>query len=256
VTAEQPVTADTTVLILAGTAEGRELAGRLTDRGLRVISALAGRTPEQLPRPGDLRIGGFGGAGAMTAWLGQHRVAAVVDATHPFAQSISTQATEACAQSGTPLIRLQRPPYAAVPGDDWHYTSSASAAAALLPPLGRRAFLTTGQHGLAAFAAVGQVWFLIRCRTPPDGPLPAAREVLVDPGPYRADNELGLMKRHRIDVLVTKDSGGELTAGKLVAARSLGIPVVLISRPPPAGPACPSLAAAEACLLALLDSVR
>ena len=99
-----------TVLILAGTAEGRELAGRLTARGLRVISALAGRTPEIVPRPGDLRTGGFGGASELAAWLQQHRVTAVVDATHPFAQAISARAAVACAQTGTPLISLQRPP--------------------------------------------------------------------------------------------------------------------------------------------------
>jgi precorrin-6A/cobalt-precorrin-6A reductase len=245
-----------TVLILAGTAEGRELAARLTARGgLRVISALAGRTPEFVPRPGGMRIGGFGGASEMAAWLQQHRVAAVVDATHPFAQVISAHAAEACAISGTPLISLQRPPYAAAPGDDWHYVSSVPGAAALLPSLGRRAFLTTGHKGLAAFAAVDQVWFLIRCLTPPAGPLPAARELIIAPGPYDPGAELGLMERHRIDVLVTKDSGGALTTGKLTAARAIGIPVVMISRPPPDGPACPSPAAAEARLLALLDSV-
>ena len=168
------------VLILAGTAEGRQLASRLAGRpGLRVTSALAGRTPRHAPRPGDVRVGGFGGADELRAWLRLHRVAAVIDATHPFAQTISAHAAMACAESGTPLISLLRPPYAAVPGDDWHRVGSVRAAAELLPSLGRRAFLTTGQQGLAAFAVLDQLWFLIRCITPGR---PAAGRPAADPG--------------------------------------------------------------------------
>jgi precorrin-6A/cobalt-precorrin-6A reductase len=242
------------VLILAGTAEGRQLASRLAGwPGLRVTSALAGRTPQHAPRPGEVRVGGFGGADELRAWLRRHRVAAVVDATHPFAQTISAHAAMACAESGTPLISLLRPPYAAGPGDDWHRVGSVRAAAELLPSLGRRVFLTTGQQGLAAFAALDQLWFLIRCITPPAGPLPAARQLILDPGPYAADAERALIRRHRIGVLVTRDSGGDLTTGKLIAARDAGIPVVMVSRPAPAGPTCPSVAAAEDWLLAQLD---
>lgn len=234
------------VLILAGTGEGRQLASRLAAwPGLRVTSALAGRTPQHAARPGDVRVGGFGGAAGLAAWLRLHRVAAVVDATHPFAQTISAHAAVACAESGTPLITLLRPPYAAGPGDDWHQVSSMRAAAELLPSLGQRVFLTTGQQGLAAFAALDQMWFLIRCITAPAGPLPAARQLILDPGPYAADTERALMERHRIGALVTRDSGGALTAGKLLAARDAGIPVVMVGRPSPAGPTCQSAAAAE-----------
>jgi precorrin-6A/cobalt-precorrin-6A reductase len=219
----------TTVLILGGTAEARELAGRLTARpDLRVISSLAGRTDEPVPPPGEVRTGGFGGAGGLAGWLRAEQVTAVVDATHPFAAAISAHAALACASSRTPLLRLLRPPWTAGPGDDWREAGSLEAAAELLPSAGRRAFLTIGRQGLHVFAPLDQTWFLIRCATPPAGPLPAARHVIV----ARPGNERAIMTEHRIDVLVTKNSGGALTAGKLTAANQLGLPVVMIRRPP------------------------
>jgi precorrin-6A/cobalt-precorrin-6A reductase len=221
-----------TVLILGGTAEARELAGRLAGlAGVRAVSSLAGRVSAPVLPAGEVRVGGFGGADGLAAWLRDQHAAAVVDATHPFAEVISANAAAACAQTGTPLLSLVRPPWTAGPGDAWHDVGSAQAAARTLASLGRRAFLTTGRQGLAAFAAVDQVWFLIRCVDPPAGPLPPARQVILARGPYHASAESALMQRHGIDVLVTKNSGGELTAGKLTAARELGIPVVMICRP-------------------------
>lgn len=237
------------VLILGGTTEARELAGRLVRLpGLRVLSSLAGQTPGRVPLPGEVRTGGFGGTAGLATWLRHHQVAAVIDATHPFAQAISGHAAAACAAAGTPLLTLGRPPHAAGPGDDWHEVSSLQAAAELLPALGRRAFLSTGRRGLAVFSALDQMWFLIRCAGPPAGPLPAARQVILARGPYRADREHLLMRQHLIDVLVTKNSGGAQAAGKLTAARHLGIPVIMISRPS-AVPDYQSPAAAERWLL-------
>jgi precorrin-6A/cobalt-precorrin-6A reductase len=140
-------------------------------------------------------------------------------------------AATACTQTGTPLLSLVRPPWTAGPADAWHEVGSQQAAAQALASLGRRVFLTTGRQGLDAFAAVGQLWFLIRCVDPPAGPLPPSRHVILARGPYHREAERALMTRHRIDVLVTKNSGGELTAGKLAAARELAIPVVMIRRP-------------------------
>jgi precorrin-6A/cobalt-precorrin-6A reductase len=241
----------TTVLILGGTAEARELASRLAARpDLRVISSLAGRTADPALPAGEVRIGGFNGADGLAGWLRAEQVAAVIDATHPFAQTISAHAALACARSRLPLLRLLRPPWTARPGDDWREVSSLRAAAELLPSAGRRAFLTTGKQGLAAFAAMDQMWFLIRCASPPAGPLPAARHVIVTREPGDAGVERALMTQYRIDVLVTKNSGGPLTAGKLQAARELGLPVVMIRRPlPPDGPACSSPGDAASWLL-------
>jgi precorrin-6A/cobalt-precorrin-6A reductase len=238
----------TTVLVLGGTSEARALAGELAGRpGLRVISSLAGRVSNPSLPAGEVRVGGFGGAAGLAAYARAEGIGAVVDATHPFAETISAHAAQACAQAALPLLRLARPAWTPRDGDDWHDAGSLGKAAAMLPGLGMRVFLTTGRQGLAAFAALDRLWFLIRCVDPPDGPMPASREVLLARGPYERAAEHALMQRHRIDVLVTKNSGGPLTAGKLDAARDLGIPVVVVGRP---------AAAAAGAVTAVSDAVR
>ena len=242
------------VLILGGTSEARDLASRLDARpGLRVVSSLAGRVRDPALPAGEVRIGGFGGVDGLVAWLTDQHISAVIDATHPFAEGISANAALACGQTGTPLLRVVRPPWLPGKGDTWHEARSLPDAASLLPGLGRRVFLTTGRQGLAAFAPLRQSWFLIRCVDPPAEPMPPQRQVILARGPYHDATERALMSQHQIDVLVTKNSGGELTAGKLAAARDLGIAVVMVSRPElAAAPGCPSVADAENWLLRLL----
>jgi precorrin-6A/cobalt-precorrin-6A reductase len=239
------------VLILGGTSEARSLASRLAGRpGLRVVSSLAGRVRDPALPAGEVRIGGFGGAGGLAAWLTQEHVTAVIDATHPFAEAISASAAAASDRTGVPLLRVVRPPWEPGDGDNWHEVCSLADAASMLAGLGRRVFLTTGRQGLAAFAQLRQIWFLIRCVDPPDGPMPPQCQVILARGPYDAEAERDLMRQHHIDVLVTKNSGGELTAGKLAAARDLGIPVVMVSRPElAAAPGCSGAADAESWLL-------
>ena len=222
------------LLILGGTGEARELAAALADDpSLTVTSSLAGRvTGSRLP-PGQVRIGGFGGARALADWLREQRIDAVVDATHPFAATISRHAAEAAAATAVPLLALRRPGWAAVPGDRWHQVDSLDEAAALLPALGRRVFLTTGRQGLTAFAGLSRLCFLVRSVEPPEPPLPARTRVLLDRGPFTLEGERALLRGHRIEVLVTKDSGGPATAAKLTAAREAGLPVVIVRRPPP-----------------------
>lgn len=243
-----------TVLILGGTAEARDLAARLAARPeLSVVSSLAGRVRDPVLPAGEVRTGGFGGAAGLARWLAAHEAAAVIDATHPFAAGISANAAMACADARTPLISLVRPPWTPGEQDDWRPAVSLPDAAAQLPSLGRRAFLTTGRQGLASFAVPDWMWFLVRCVDPPSGPLPPGHEVILARGPYDAAAEHELMRRHRIDVLVTKNSGGDLTAGKLEAARRLRIPVLMVRRPPlPEVPRCESAGEAECWLLSLL----
>ncbi|KAA0922381.1 cobalt-precorrin-6A reductase [Streptomyces apricus] len=221
------------VLILGGTTEARQLAGLLHGvPGLRLTSSLAGRVAGPRLPPGEVRTGGFGGAAAMAGWLRAHAVDVLVDATHPFAGAISFHAAEAAAAARVPLLALRRPGWEPVEGDVWHEAGSLAQAAELLPGLGRRVFLTTGRTGLAAFAGLDDLWFLVRSVEAPEPPGPARMDVLLDRGPFDLDGERGLLRRHRIDVVVTKDSGGVATAPKLTAAREAGLPVVVVRRPP------------------------
>ncbi|MFC7932793.1 cobalt-precorrin-6A reductase [Streptomyces cinereoruber] len=218
------------VLILGGTTEARALAGLLHPR-VRVTSSLAGRVARPRLPEGEVRIGGFGGADGLAAWLGEHAVDAVIDATHPFAERISFNAARAAATAHVPLLALRRPGWVPGEGDDWRDVGSLAEAATALDGLGDRVFLTTGRMGLAAFADRPE-WFLVRSVDAPEAPMPARAEVLLDRGPFTLDGERELLRRHRIDVLVTKDSGGTATAPKLTAAREAGIPVVVVRRPP------------------------
>jgi precorrin-6A/cobalt-precorrin-6A reductase len=223
------------ILILGGTAEARELAGELDAAWIPIVTSLAGRVSRPRLPAGEVRIGGFGGPEGLAAWLREHRTEAVVDATHPFAQRISASAAIACPAAGVPLLRLERPAWTERPGDRWHRVPDLETAAGLVPELGRRVLLTTGRQGLAAFAGVADAWFLVRCVDPPDPPLPPDCEILLDRGPYTLAGELGLIDGQAIDLVVTKDSGGELTVAKLDAARERGLPVIVVDRPPPSG---------------------
>ncbi|MFD0024483.1 cobalt-precorrin-6A reductase [Streptomyces sp. NPDC058382] len=223
------------VLVLGGTAEARRLAGLLVAElpaGATVTSSLAGRVTGPTLPPGEVRVGGFGGADGLAAWLLTHQVDVLIDATHPFAGTISFHAAAAAASAHVPLLALRRPSWVPVDGDDWHPVGSLAGAAEILPPLGTRVFLTTGRTGIAAFAGLDALWFLARSVEAPEPPYPGGLEVLRARGPFTLDGERELIARHRIEVLVTKDSGGEATAPKLAAAREARIPVVVVRRPP------------------------
>lgn len=237
------------ILILGGTADAAALAGSLLARwgeAVQVTTSLAGRTAAPAAVPGQRRVGGFGGPEAMARYLTEDGIAAVIDATHPFAAQISAHAATACAAAGVPRLLLDRPPWEPEEGDRWHMVPNVAAAAQVLPALGRRAFLTVGRTELEPFAACRAVWFLVRLVDPPEAPLPlAASEVVVARGPFGLPEERALMARHEIDILVCKASGGEMTRAKLDAARALECPVLMVARPPvPDGPRVDSVAAA------------
>jgi precorrin-6A/cobalt-precorrin-6A reductase len=233
------------VLILGGTAEARALATALLEvAGVQVISSLAGRVTDPVLPDGAVRVGGFGGAAGLREWLGAEQITAVVDATHPFAATISESAATAAAGLGLPILAVRRPSWTERPGDDWRRVSSLTAAAQALDGLAERVFLTIGRSGLGSFAGLDRHWFLIRSIDPPAPPLPSRHELLLARGPFSVLEEIALMRQHRVGVLVTKDSGGPLTEAKLVAARELGLPVLLVRRPPLPGIA--SVASVEA----------
>jgi precorrin-6A/cobalt-precorrin-6A reductase len=236
------------VLVLGGTTEAVSLADRLmTEWGDRfdIVTSLAGRTQTPGATPGEVRVGGFGGVAPMARYMEERGVVALLDATHPFAAQISENAQLACAAASVPRIALIRPPWERVPGDDWRMQPDLVAAAAAVPAIGRRAFLTVGRTDLAAFASCEETWFLVRMIDAPDTPLPlSACHVISGRGPFAAATEQRLMEEHKIDVLVCKASGGEATRAKLVSARRLGIPVLMVERPPaPEGPTADNVGA-------------
>jgi precorrin-6A/cobalt-precorrin-6A reductase len=232
------------ILILGGTAEARRLAAELHELpGFAVTSSLAGLVAAPALPEGDVRVGGFGGVDGLAAWLRESGVDVVVDATHPFAARITANVVAASATLGLPLLVLRRPGWTEGPGDRWHRVADAAAAAELLPSLGKRAFLATGRGDLAAFAHLDALWFLVRAVEPPPPPLPRHCQVLLARGPFTLDSDQALLRRHGIDVLVCRDSGGTATAAKLAAARELGVPVVLLERPP--APDAPTVATVE-----------
>ena len=221
------------VLLLGGTAEGRRLAARLHPQ-TDVISSLAGRVPDPALPAGPVRIGGFGGVEGLRQWLRDNDITAVIDATHPFAATMTANAAAACAELALPHLLLSRPAWD--PGDAELVASDREAADVVAAKGYSRVFLTTGRSGTTAFRDSG-AWLLIRVVTAPQAEnLPRDHELLLSRGPYRYEDEHRLMRDHRIDVVVTKNSGGELTRPKLVAAQALGVDVVMIGRPPlPAG---------------------
>jgi precorrin-6A/cobalt-precorrin-6A reductase len=217
------------ILLLGGTSEARALAARLHPE-VDVISSLAGRVPDPALPVGEVRIGGFGGVDGMRRWLSEGAVDAVVDATHPYAATITAHAAAACAELELAHLLLVRPAWD--PGGATVVPSDFEAAKSVADQGYSRVFLTTGRSGTSAFANV-DAWFLIRAVTAPDADtLPARHELVLSRGPYHYDDELALLRKHRIDALVTKNSGGAMTRPKLDAAAALGLAVVMVDRPP------------------------
>jgi precorrin-6A/cobalt-precorrin-6A reductase len=182
---------------------------------------------------GDVRLGGFGGSAGLLTYLREQHVDAVVDATHPFAATISRHAAEAAAAARRPLLALRRPGWTQAAGDDWKRVpdiATAASTVAQMPP--GCIFVTTGRRDLEAFAGDAQHAYLVRTVEPPSGSMPARMTLLLDRGPFTVAGETDLLTTHQVTALVTKDSGGEMTVAKLVAARNRAIPVVMVQRPP------------------------
>ncbi|HET6159035.1 MAG TPA: cobalt-precorrin-6A reductase [Dongiaceae bacterium] len=220
------------VLILGGTQEAFQLAEQLAElEGIEIISSLAGRTREPRLPKGTVRTGGFGGAEGLARYLREERISHLVNATHPFAETISANALAAATSAGIPLMRLLRPAWTARPDDRWVAARNAADAAELCRREGGRIFLTLGSGEIDAFADIHNAQFLVRLVDAPDElPLSDYRTIAAR-GPFSLQDELRLLGEHHIGLIVAKNSGGDATYAKIEAARMLGLPVIMIERP-------------------------
>ncbi|MDX8511558.1 cobalt-precorrin-6A reductase [Mesorhizobium captivum] len=240
------------ILILGGTTEARQLSGKLARReDFSVTLSLAGRTESPVAQGVPVRVGGFGGAAGLAAYLGQEHIHLLIDATHPYAARISTNAAEAARQASVPILALRRPGWAQVAGDRWTLVDSVPEAARALGAASRRVFLAIGRQEAGAFEAAPQHSYLIRSVDPvePKLAVPDALYLLAR-GPFPEADERVLLQKYGINAVVSKNSGGEATYGKIAAARALGIEVIMVRRPPL--PDVPSAETVEA-LVANID---
>ena len=235
------------ILILGGTAEAGELAARLAgDARLETVTSLAGLTRLPSAVAGATRRGGFGGPDGLAALLEREGYDALIDATHPFAARIAANAAEAASRAGVPRLKLLRPPFERPPSLNAVEVADMRAAAEALPQ-GARVFLAAGRREIAAFAHRQDLWCLVRMIEPPvAGEVLPPGEVILGRPPTDPGAEARLMRQHAIGWVVSKDSGGR-ASGKIEAAARLGLPVVLVARPPqPPGPTVPDVEAAVA----------
>ena len=221
------------ILILGGTTEASTLARCLAGRSeFSPLLSMAGRTSDPRPVPIPTRIGGFGGVDGLVRFLVEEGIDAVIDATHPFAAVMSRNAAEACAQAHVPLLALRRPPWIPQVGDRWTEVNSMEEAVDALGDEPRRVFLTVGRLELPPFADAPQHTYLVRTIEPIGDALPVPNVIAIqDRAPFNEAAERALMERERVEVVVTKNSGGTATYPKIAAARALGLPVIIVARP-------------------------
>ncbi|CCV14607.1 cobalt-precorrin-6A reductase [Mesorhizobium sp. STM 4661] len=221
------------ILILGGTTEARQLAGKLAARAdLEVTLSLAGRTESPVAQGVPVRAGGFGGARGLAAYLKEADTDLLIDATHPYAARISANAAEAAPQAGVPIMALRRPGWEPVEGDRWMLVDTVAGAVQALGAAPRRVFLALGRQEVAVFEAAPQHHYLIRSVDPVEPRLAVPDATyLLSRGPFREADERALLESNGIDIVVSKNSGGEATYGKIAAARVLGIEVIMIRRP-------------------------
>jgi precorrin-6A/cobalt-precorrin-6A reductase len=222
----------TRALILGGTTDANLLAAELARAELDAVYSYGGRTRAPAEQPLPTRIGGFGGPHGLADYIRQEGVTHVIDATHPFAAGMSRNAVAACAETETPLIALERAPWAKASGDNWIEVADIESAVAALPERGTRVFLAIGRQHIAPFVARPQHAYTLRFVDPPEGDLPFDAEVIVSRGPFTLDDELEMVRSRSIAWIVARNSGGDGARAKIDAARALGLPIIMISRPP------------------------
>ncbi|MFM5890988.1 MAG: cobalt-precorrin-6A reductase [Dolichospermum sp.] len=244
------------VLILGGIGDAIKLTAKVANiPDIEAIASLAGSTRKPNLPVGNVRIGGFGGVAGLTTYLREMHIDLLIDATHPFADQISANAATAAQEVGIPRLMVIRPPWEKLEGDNWLEVENNLAAAAALSKSNqsKRVFLTIGRQEIATFANLAEIWFLMRMIDPPAANVILPPGLIIsDRGPFNLEQEQGILLKYNIDTIVSKNSGGSATYPKIIAARKLGIKVVMVKRPPiPPGEQVPDVESAVQWLLNL-----
>ncbi|UWU87135.1 cobalt-precorrin-6A reductase [Bradyrhizobium yuanmingense] len=218
-------------LILGGTADASLLAAEIARAGIDAVYSYGGRTRAPADQPLPTRIGGFGGVSGLADYIRAEGITHVIDATHPFAAEMSRNAVAACTETGTPLLALERAPWIKASTDNWIEVADVNPAVSALPDAPANVFLAIGRQHIAPFATKPQHAYTLRFVDPPDAPLPFAADVIVSRGPFTLHSELAMMRTRGIAWIVARNSGGDGARAKIDAARMLGLPVIMISRP-------------------------
>ncbi len=221
-------------LILGGTAEGLRVTKVVSElSGIDTIYSLSGATKSPKLPNCRTRVGGFGGVEGLLQYLGKEKFDGLVDVTHPYASQMANHAALACEESNIPRIKFVRPAWIKVSGDDWRGAQNLEEAAESIPEIAQRIFLATGHKDLPVFKSLSERWFLVRLVDAPKAEISLDKyQLILGRGPFNLETEIKLFKTHKIDAVVSKNSGGS-TYAKIEAARNLGLPVIMIDRPKP-----------------------
>ena len=223
------------ILILGGTKEAFSLAKTLVADGHDVTTSLVGATNNPAPVEGKLRIGGYSkgfisGAIGLAEYLEDECFDQLIDATHPFAKQISENAKIAAEMSGVPLEVISRLPWVRQASDQWIEVISIEDAVSAIPK-GAKVFLALGSKYIDVFENRPDVDFLVRMVDEPYLPLRLNKHKLILGKPNREmGQEKSLFLEHEITHVVCRNSGGTGSYAKIEAARTLSIPVILISQ--------------------------
>jgi precorrin-6A/cobalt-precorrin-6A reductase len=219
------------VLLLAGTAEAREIAESLNRMGVQSVASLAGTTRAAKRLPIPMRVGGYGSAKAFADYLRTEDITHVLDATHPFAARMSIRSVQVCRVLGVPYLQVLRPAWTPQAGDQWTLLQSEAEAAEHIPKTAC-VFLATGRQMLEQFRNLEGRRLILRQIDPPTAPFPfEGGEFLIGRPPFSIKDEISVFVRLGVDWLVVKNAGGAASRSKLDAARKLGLPVAMIQRP-------------------------
>lgn len=220
------------ILILGGTTEASELASTLSNYKIKITFSYAGRVEAPKEQPANVRVGGFGGIEGLRDYLIQNHVTHLIDATHPFAQKISVNAIHAVQKTGVKFITLTRAPWEPKANDRWLPVPDITAAVAAVSTPPQRIMLAIGRIHIDSFIVQPQHNYLLRLIDEPMSPpsLPN-HTIVIERGPFNIESDMRLLNKHKIELIICKNSGGKGADAKLIAARELGLPVIMIDRP-------------------------